>query len=149
MHNAPAVSYPVGRSRFQAVFATAVLLAGALALGTWALLSREQGAGHVLAWLIWALTSAWTLWALRHTVEAQLVWDGQDWRWGSGALPLAAVPQVILDAQHSLLLCLRLKSGAMLWVWPVQNYQPERWLALRRALFNSPAERDARGRNGF
>ncbi|HSO45777.1 MAG TPA: hypothetical protein VLQ47_09680, partial [Rhodoferax sp.] len=47
--------------------------------------------------------------------------------------------QVIVDAQHSLLLCLRPETGASRWAWPAQQAQPERWLALRRALFNLPA----------
>lgn len=141
MYNAPAVSYPVGRSRFQVVFASAVVLAGAVALGAWALLSLAYGVGHVLGLLIWLLTSGWTIWVLIHTPEAQLVWEGQDWRWCSGAITLLAVPQVILDVQHSLLICLRLKSGGVLWVWPSQKSQPGRWLALRRALFNPTADR--------
>lgn len=142
MHNAPAVSYPVGRSYFQAGLTLAVVLAGAVAQGAWWLLSVEHGAGHSLGWLLLLFAGAWALWSILHTPRSQLIWDGQGWHWSAGASTLLVSPQVILDVQHSLLLCLRPPAGTALWVWPTQQAQPERWLALRRALFN-PASSEA------
>lgn len=142
MYNAPAVSYPVGRSHFQAGLTLAVVLAGAAAQGAWWLSSAGHAAGHGLGLLLWLALGVWAIWGVLHTLQAQLVWDGQGWSWHTSAVTLAVAPQVILDVQHSLLLCLRPQTGAVLWVWPAQQSQPERWLALRRALFN-PASPEA------
>ena len=142
MYHAPAVTYPVGRSHFQTGLTLAVVLAGAVVQGAWWLLSVEHGASHLLGWLLWLLVGAWALGSVWHTPRSQLVWDGRGWHWSAGASTLLVSPQVILDAQYSLLLCLRPPVGAALWVWPSQRAQPERWLALRRALFN-PASPEA------
>lgn len=139
MHNAPAVTYPVGRSRLQTGLTLAVVLAGGLGQAVWWLLSATHGAVQLLGLLLWLVAGAWALSGLRRTALAQLVWDGQTWSWCLGATRLVVVPQVIVDAQHSLLLCLRPATGAACWAWPAQHAQPERWLALRRALFNPPA----------
>ncbi|HSN80900.1 MAG TPA: hypothetical protein VLR44_11025 [Rhodoferax sp.] len=137
MHKPPAVSYPVGRSRFQAGLTLAVVLVGALAQSVWWLISKEHGVGHVLGMLLWSVTCVWAIWTVLHTPPAQLVWDGQCWLWHSGTSSLAVVPQVIVDGQHHLLVCLRPSTGSALWAWPGRQARPERWLALRRALFNT------------
>jgi toxin CptA len=142
MHNAPAVSYPVGRSRFQAALTLAVLLAGAAAQAVWWLMATEHGLGHVLGILFWCVTCVWAIWRVWHTAPAELLWDGQCWRWRSGASSLAVVPQVIVDGQHHLLLCLRTPTASALWAWPAYRVQPERWLALRRALFQPSSRPD-------
>jgi hypothetical protein len=136
MHNAPAVSYPVGRSRFQKTLLLVVLLAGAFAQGLWWLQSAEHGVIHGLGFLLWLMLGAWAFWSAGHTPQQQLVWDGQDWRLESGARSSMVTPQVILDLQHDLLVFLRPAGGSAFWVWPTRKAQPERWLALRRALFN-------------
>jgi len=136
MHNAPAVSFPVGRSRFQKTLMLAVLLTGAFVQGTWWLQSVEHGIAHGMGLLLWLVSGAWAFGSFGRTLQQQLVWDGQDWRLQSGALSLLVRPQVVLDLQHSLLVCLRPVAGTSVWVWPAQRAQPERWLALRRALFN-------------
>ncbi|HSO45293.1 MAG TPA: hypothetical protein VLQ47_07210, partial [Rhodoferax sp.] len=138
MYNAPAVTYPMGRSRFQTGLTLAVVLAGGVAQAVWWLLSAAHGAGHLLGLLFWLVAGSWALWRLGRTAPAQLVWDGQGWSWCSGMTRLVVVPQVIVDAQDSLLLCLRPATGAARWAWPAQQAQPERWFALRRALFNPP-----------
>jgi toxin CptA len=142
MYNAPAVTYPVGRSHFQSGLTLAVGLAGALAQGAWWLLSDAPGPVHGLGWLLWLVFCSWALWRVLRTPQLQLVWDGQEWRLQAGASNPLVTPQVILDVQHGLLLCLRPETGRALWVWPAQQTQPERWLALRRALFNPGARPD-------
>jgi hypothetical protein len=143
MYNAPAVTYPVGRSLFQAGLILAVLLAGAAAQGAWWWLSAKHGVVHGLGWLLWLVFGAWAVWRGVHLQQAQLAWDGRDWRLQAGALRPRVTPQVILDVQHSLLLRLRSEAGLPLWVWPVQRTQPERWLALRRALFQPASALDS------
>ncbi len=136
MHNAPAVSFPVGRSRFQKTLMLAVSLAGAFVQGVWWLQSVEHGTGHGMGLLLWLVSGAWAFGSFGHRLHQQLVWDGQDWRLQSGALSTLVRPQVILDLQHSLLVCLRPVADTTVWVWPAKRAQSERWLALRRALFN-------------
>ncbi len=140
MHNAPAVTYPVGRSHFQVGLTLTVGLTGAVALAAWWWLSMERGLGHGLGWVLWLVFCGWAGWCGLHTPRAQLAWDGQDWRLHAGASSMLVTTRVILDVQHSLLLCLRPEVGFAVWVWPAQLAQPERWLALRRALF-SPVSR--------
>lgn len=139
MYNAPAVTYPVGRSRFQTGLTLAVVLSGGLVQVVWWQLSAAHGVGPLLGLLLWLVTGNWALWHLRRPALGQLVWDGQSWLWCSGMTRQVVEPQVIIDAQHSLLLCLHPESGAARWVWPAHQAQPARWLALRRALFNPAA----------
>jgi hypothetical protein len=136
MYNAPAVTYPVGRSHFQIGLTLAVGLAGGAALAAWWQMSAEHGLVHGLGWVLWLAFCCWAVWRSLHTPAVQLTWDGQDWRLQAGALSVLVTPQVILDVQHSLLLYLRPETGFAVWLWPAQQSQPERWLALRRALFN-------------
>lgn len=143
MYNAPAVTYPVGRSHFQAGLTWAVLLAGAVAQVTWWLLSAAPGPLHGLGGVLWLVVSGWALWRGLHVPQGQLAWDGREWRWHTNALSSAVTPQIILDVQHSLLLCLRPENGSPVWVWPAQQAQPGRWLALRRALFNPAVPPDS------
>ncbi|WP_296490046.1 hypothetical protein [Rhodoferax sp.] len=145
MYKPPAVIYPVGRSRFQAGLTLAVVFAGAIVQVVWWLISKGHGLGHALGLLLWSVTCVWAIWSVWHTVAAQLVWDGQGWLLRSGSSSLAVVPQVIVDGQHHLLILLRPSTGPARWAWPARQAQPERWLALRRALFNTssvPAEQE-------
>jgi len=140
MYNAPAVTYPVGRSRFQAGVTLAVVLAGGVAQAVWWLQSAVHGAGHVVGAVLWLASCGWVIWYGLRTPQAQLVWDGQAWSLCAGMTSQLVVPTVIIDMQHSLLLCLRPASGAASWVWPAQRSHPVRWLSLRRALFNPAAD---------
>jgi hypothetical protein len=145
MYNAPAVTYPVGRSHFQISLTLAVVLAGAVAQGAWWLSSPTHGAGHGLGWVLCLVFGAWSVWRGRHPPKVQLAWDGRDWRLQAGASSPPVRPQVILDVQHHLLLCLRPETGFAVWVWPAQGTQPERWLALRRALFHPASHPESTG----
>ena len=113
-----------------------MLLAGVFIQGAWCLQSAEHGPMHGLGWLSWLAFGAWALWSVAHTPQQQLVWDGQDWRLQSGAMSAWVRPQVILDLQQNMLVLLRPAAGPAVWVWHTQKAQAERWLALRRALFN-------------
>jgi hypothetical protein len=62
-----------------------------------------------------------------------LAWDGREWTW-EGA-PLDGPPAAALDLQAWLLLRLH---GHPRWLWLERAAKPQRWDALRRAVY-SPA----------
>ena len=138
MHNAPSVSYPVGRSLVAAALATAASLLGALVIGLWAAQSQLSGWRIGLACLAWlgaASISAWKWWV---TPKGVLAWDGQAWTWngnGDGVAADSGRLEVSLDLQHSLLVrwC---SPTARLWLWLERRRRAERWDELRRAVYS-------------
>ena len=145
MHNAPSVSYPVGRFvfplwllRLQALFSLVLLL-------LWA---STQPIG--LLWCVAAVGCA-IAWALgRKTLRAQggwLCWDGAQWRWrldfpsAEPALGQEGVGQVntVLDWQNILLLRWQPLTYAgqppVRWLWLGRRASPQSWQALRRAVW--------------
>ncbi|MDD2924188.1 hypothetical protein [Rhodoferax sp.] len=135
MHHAPAVSYPVGRSRFHGLLVWAVIMALVAALTAWTLQADAVLARHVVAAVLGLLTAAGALRQWWLTPVGNLTWDGQDWRWTSGGDPQVVDVAVVLDGQSALLLCLRTPRQQLSLVWPERRMAPPRWLALRRAVF--------------
>ena len=138
MHNAPAVSFPVGRSRFQAWFLGAAWLAGAAACAYWGSMMDISGWRHgvAVALSLAAGATAWAHW--RQPTAGTLHWNGECWR--LDAPPLAATPSlagdlaVHLDFQRFLLLSLRPEQGAVRWLWLDQCADQPLWRAFRRAV---------------
>ena len=139
MHNAPSVSYPVGRCAFQrwffvgiAVLTSAVLLAWALNQGltaTWYVSVAAAALGLLLGWR--ALGQAGTL-----------TWDGQVWclhGQGSGYEDTLGGVHVALDVQKALLLRWQPTSDTLhakpLWLWLGLQASDNRWQDLRRAVY--------------
>lgn len=137
MHNAPAVTYPVGRSQFQAVLLGVLIFAGLLVELMWCLapglLDWRQG----LLALCVVLTGLWAGLNWQRSPVGRLRWDGQIWCWTETrtAVETWGTLSVHLDLQKVLLLCLQPETGAPLWLWPEQNNRPARWQDLRRAVF--------------
>ena len=145
MHNAPSVSYPVGRF----VWPHGLLgLQAALSLTLLGLWAGTQPIG--LPWCVAVLGCAVAL-ALEHkTLRGQggwLSWDGAQWRWQvdcpcAEALPgLEGVGEVKLvwDGQSILLLRWQPLTYAgqpgMRWLWLGRSVWPQNWPALRRAVW--------------
>lgn len=135
MHRAPALSFPLGRSRF---LGTLVLLTGlsGLAVGLfWHLALDGSGwrqAVFALTWLsvfVFAFRSWW------HTANGKLRWDGQSWHWTDAATTLSGQLGVHLDWQFCLILSLRPESGRRIWLCPERWRDVTHWNALRRAVF--------------
>ena len=135
MHNAPAVSFPVGRSRSQAWFVGSAWLAGAAACAYWSYVMEATGWRHglALAMPLGAGAAAWAGWQ-RH-VGGTLHWDGLCWRLESLPGNLA----VHLDFQKFLLLSLRLENGGVRWLWIDQSVTLAHWQAFRRAVYSNAA----------
>ena len=139
MHNAPSVSYPVGRCAFQRwlylgfiCFTSSVLLAWALNQGLSVAWTAALSAAALGAWLGWK--------ALRHV--GTLTWDGQVWclhdQNSTDGDALGEI-DVALDVQKALLLR-RLPTSDTLhatpqWLWLGSQTSNERWQDLRRAVY--------------
>lgn len=138
MHNAPSVTYPVGRSLFFGRLVLVVWLLGAMSTGWWCWHAAAMG------WRQWlVLTSvplaglvAWSSW--HRMTPGELRWDGQLWLWNPGEQAEPGRLAVHLDLQGHLLLCLHLDSSHKRWCWAERASLPERWGDLRRAVY-SPA----------
>ena len=139
MHNAPSVSYPVGRCAFQrwlfagfAVLTSAVLLAWVLNQGltaTWYAAVAAAALGLLLGWR--ALGQAGTL-----------TWDGQVWclhDQGLGFEDVLGDVHVALDVQKALLLRWQPTSDTLhakpQWLWLGSQASDNRWQDLRRAVY--------------
>ena len=135
MHSAPAVSYPVGRSRFQEGLVALGCLAGVLAGALWYF---EASPGGWRPWLFAATLAGASLAALqsvRRCPRGILRWDGQAWSWTGDGGPACGILMVHLDLQFCLVLSLRPEVGRRRWLWPQRRSDAPRWRDLRRAVF--------------
>lgn len=136
MHSAPAVSFPVGRSRFQAVVSMAAWLVAAVLCAHW--FSQVDAAG----WRQWlaagmvCVVGALMVHAWRHASQGLLRWDGQVWWWQTSGGSETGVLTVHLDFQARMLLGLQGDSGVLHWLWLERSDDMGAWDALRRATFS-------------
>jgi len=135
MHNAPAVTYPVGRSHFQAWLTLALLLPAAAVVGLWFFLADRLDWRQALAAGIWLACAGLALHSLRRPCLGILRWDGQNWHWDSSGMVLAGSVVPRLDWQAGVLLEFRSPSHRVRWLWLERDQQALRWDALRRALW--------------
>ena len=135
MHNAPSVSYPVGRSLLAGGIVAALWLLGVLVTAQWMLQSQVSGWRPVLAVAVLALGAAaagWNWWIMP---RGTLAWDRQSWTWtAAGVTDLGAV-EVCLDLQQCLLLHFR-SQPASRWLWLERSHCVGRWDDLRRAVYS-------------
>lgn len=140
---APAVRFPVRRSRAVGGVLAAIVLAGGAALLAWWLLGTGLGAvSGVAGAIVWlaAAAGAWHWWCGQFCGELQ--WDGQQWRLdrllaGRSPIPLQGAPEVHWDLQSHLWVCVGAAAGrARIWLWLESRQQPERWTDLRRAVYS-------------
>ncbi|MEJ8848985.1 hypothetical protein [Variovorax rhizosphaerae] len=144
MHNAPSVSYPMGRSRVAARLLVAIWAAGA---GCAAWVCWQIGAG---GWRATMLACSVLLAALAAGAllgrqrPGELRFDGRDWRMTGAVNFRAARLTPALDFQSLMLVRLWAPKRRHRWLWLERRSAPERWLELRRAVYSraSPVEPD-------
>jgi hypothetical protein len=139
MHNAPTVSYPVGRSHFQAWLAMVMLLTALITQLAWftqALWGWRQGFMGVA----FGLAVALALFEWRRSLQGTIAWDGVVWRFNGGQQPVIGQVLVRLDFQFMMLLTLTPLTGQRLWLWAERRRDAARWLSLRRAAFSRPVD---------
>jgi toxin CptA len=134
MHNAPAVTYPVGRSSIQGALGVVLWLLGLAATIAWTLTwpdVRLIAAAASLCAAAAALAAA----AWWRTEAGDLHWDGDDWQLHLRGRADAGIPTVALDLQGFLLLRWT-APGAGGWLWLDRASAPARWDDLRRAVYS-------------
>ncbi len=140
--SAPAVVYPVGRSRALGMALVALHLLAAAALVAWA----AAGAGPsftsaAAAGGLWLAAVAGSVHFWRGQFEGSLQWDGQAWALVAQArgvdtqVPCGA-PEVFLDLQSHLWVRVSPDKRRALWLWLARQARPERWMDMRRAVYS-------------
>jgi len=139
MHNAPSVSYPVGRCAFQrglyvffTVFTSALLLVWALNQGLTVVWFVAVSATTLGLWLGWRALGQ----------RGMLTWDGQIWclhDQGADHQDALGEVHVMWDVQKALLLYWQptsdTLSGKPRWLWLGSQVCDHRWQDLRRAVY--------------
>lgn len=134
MHNAPSVSYPAGRSRFEAALLAGAWLLGCAAAALWHFQAPDAWR---LATMLAALCAAgaFASWHWWHSPTGTLAWDGEGWRWSVQPEAAAAAVEVGLDLQWALLLHWS-AGNASHWIWLDRAARAERWDDVRRAVYS-------------
>ena len=139
MHNAPSVSYPVGRCAFQLGLLLGFAVLTSTVLTAWAL-------NHGLSWLwLSGLGAAVVgLWQGRRALDQAgvLTWAVDTWYLhdqGPGSEDVFGEVQVALDLQIALLLRWQPASDTLRakpqWLWLEGQHCDECWQDLRRAVY--------------
>lgn len=144
MHSAPAVSYPVGRSRFQGQLIGVLAALGCIAGVWWYSVVDTPGWRQGLFFTSLLLTGFISVRAWWLSFSGVLAWDGEAWRFSGAQGVVSGEVRLHLDLQFCLLICLRSEEGSRLWLWPEHRTAPAVWLALRRAVMSSATERASR-----
>jgi hypothetical protein len=144
MLSAPSVSYPVGHSRFARRLLGVLWVMGSIAAlaAHWRLDAVDWRNGLLFLSVLAATAAAWRSFVRRMTI-AVLQFDGAGWSTSSAAGTAPAKVAIALDLQVSLLLRLSWPDATSRWVWLDRRAMPERWSALRRAVYSRPAALDA------
>ncbi len=136
MHNAPAVSYPVGRSFFHAGLLASIGLAGLLAGLLWRHQSEPAAWRQGLFAILYLATGLAAFQGWRDSPRGSLQWDGQGWSLNLAATQARGRISAHIDLQYCLLLCLHAGNGRASWLWLERRREPGAWNALRRAVFS-------------
>lgn len=137
MHSAPAVVFPVGRSRFELRLIGFAVISEVAVWLVWCWLVDQIGMGQVLAGMMVCAVSAWLLSARWRTPSGQLIWDGRAWALDMNGKAVTVRVEVIIDLQFVMLLRLvATGSHDVSWVWPEKISNPLRWHQLRCAVHN-------------
>ena len=133
MQHAPSVSYPVGRSVFQA--ALLVLLSFLLAwVVLWFAATSDSVMRTALLLLGWWLVSVWAGWSYLRSPTGHLAWRAGQW-WlnedDGKVIVLQDLSSVVLLHWQAAAV-----GGKTRWIWLEKNKLPGEWLSLRRALYS-------------
>lgn len=131
MHNAPSVTYPVGRSAWAGALLLALWLGGLLATAAWAWAVPVPGWQQGLALGMAMCLGAWAGWHWWHSPRGELSWEGGTW----SRAGMEGVIEIRLDLQQVMLLRWHDAGGAA-WFWLERAADPARWNDIRRAVYS-------------
>ena len=142
MHSAPAVSFPVGRSRFQVMFLALTWLLGMASCVYWTTDVQAPGWRQVIPFAVLVVGGLCALWQLKHSPHGELKWEGRHWLLQvAPKRPMTTPPQaqegdvvLHLDLQFFMLLGFQDLASRTTWLWLDRGVSQTRWLALRRAV---------------
>lgn len=134
MHNAPAVTYPVGRCRIQRIMMFTGWLSGGLVLAYWVMIAPDALLAQLACGGVWLLAGVWAWCAYLSTPEGHWAWDGQQWTWLSLAGEQMGQAHLQLDGQKWVLLAWQPLQARRQWCWADCSADPARWQDFRRAL---------------
>jgi len=135
MHNAPSVTYPVGRFFWSTAIPLGAWSLGVICSALWTLESAAQGWRLAVIWTAAGATGLGMLHMWLRAAVGSLSWSGTQWCWMSrpGTAHPGAV-HVVLDLQHCLLLSWSGPGAG--WIWVERSAAPMHWDALRRAVYS-------------
>lgn len=136
MHNAPSVSYPVGRSLYAGALLALLWLLAAAATGAWWWQVAAPAGRVAAALLLLAATGAYAGSTWRRAAAGRLEWDGDHWNWSASGQRQSGTLQVALDLQHAVLLRWQADGAALQWFWLERRRDAPRWADLRRAVYS-------------
>lgn len=140
MRAAPAVSYPVRRSRFAVLLAALLWMVGAAAIGAWLAQVPAPGWQRLGAVLLLLAVGGAAAISLFRAPVGTLSWDGEQWWWQpAGGAPQPGQPRPVLDLQSLLLLQWQSATGGVGWIWLARAHAPLHWQSLRRAVHSRAA----------
>ena len=133
MHHAPAVSFPLARSRFLAGLLAALALAGFSAIALWCAQQPHPGwrQGLGIAAAMAGSASAFRWWASQPI--GVLRWEAGHWQARLGGLDVTGSLSVQFDLQTHLLLRFCCAGRRAIWLWLDRDADPAAWRELRRA----------------
>ena len=140
MHNAPSVSYPVGRCAFQRVTLTTLSVITVTVMFGWFML---QPVSWPMCWSGAVTVFGIVLgWCNLHAQTGTLSWDGHVWCWhsrGGNADDALGEVFVAFDAQKALVLRWQPTSGRVAtlscYLWLDQESATLHWLNFRCAVY--------------
>lgn len=135
MHNAPAVSFSVGRSRFHGLLLAWLIVTGGGVLILWSEQVNTLGLRQLGACVLWLIGAGLALQHWWQIPVGALEWDSRGWIWTCNNQSLAVDLDAALDSQNALLLCLQAPGGQRIWLWPERRMAPMHWPDFRRAVF--------------
>lgn len=123
----------------------ALVVTGASALVAWGLHGTSLPLWAIaLAAANWLVASFATFQFWQHPFTGHICWDGQAWILeAASSAPdfwqLECSPEVFVDLQAHIFLRVSPKGRNPVWLWLERSSSPDRWMALRRAVYSRAA----------
>jgi toxin CptA len=135
MHSAPAVTYPVGRSRFALAFLAFAWLAGGTGIALWRMKTAPTSMPMFIATAAILIPGAMALRGWLRSPQGMLAWNGEGWTWAANGQGEPGTPDAVLDLQSIVLLRWNCGNKSQ-WLWLERALLPSRWDDLRRAVYS-------------